>query len=423
MSGATSVTSRLRVSPSLATRVYFPSLYTGAGYHEYIALLNPTETEARVTIAYLRAGARAVKVSFTIPAHIRMTRDVNADLGPHISAAAMVSADQPVVAERLVRHQSDIAIDPGASRPETHWYFAAGNTSHGYREYLSAENPSRQAVEVAFDFMPAHNRPFTLFKTVGASSRLTINVNLYVQNDAVSVEVSAPRAIVAARTMFIRGGTSSKTGVSAPSKTWYFAGGPRQAHAVNWISILNPGESAATVGLVAYGLHGGLLASVHRRIGPGTDVSFLMNRLAQHADVTVTIVSTQPVVAEQATYAGAAHHASTASFGSTAPTQYVEFAAMGTRSALGEADSIDVFNPATAPAAAVVEYETAAGATFQQSLFIGPRSREIISVGPSVGAVQLGASLASSLPVVVSNRYTTDGGTAGDISTGVLPPS
>lgn len=421
VSGTTSVSSEVRVTPTLTTRVYFPSLYTGAGYHEYIAILNPTESQAHVSIAYLRAGARRVRVALTVPPHTRVTEDVNADLGPHVSAAAVVTADQPVAAERLVRHLSDIAVDPGSPKPAAHWYFAAGNTSHGYREYVSAENPNKQAVEVAFNFMPAHNRPFTLFKTVGASSRLTINVNLYVQNDAVSVEVSAARAIVASRTTFIKSGMSSKTGVSAPSKAWYFAAGPRQTGAVNWISVLNPQQSAAMVDLAAYGIHGGLLTSIHRRIGPGADASFLMNQLAQHADVSVTVMSTLPVVAEQATYAGAAHHATTADFGAAGPAKSAEFAAMGTRPELGESDSIDVFNPAESPAAIVVEYLTAAGTTFQQSLFVGPRSREIINVGLSAGNVQLGATLISSLPVVVLNRYSADGGTAADTSIGVRP--
>jgi 5-hydroxyisourate hydrolase-like protein (transthyretin family) len=43
---------RLAVNRTVATHFYFASLYTGAGYHESLAFLNPTAIQARVQITY-----------------------------------------------------------------------------------------------------------------------------------------------------------------------------------------------------------------------------------------------------------------------------------------------------------------------------------------------------------------------------------
>ncbi len=422
-SGSASAASWVMVSGGQTTHAYFPSLYTGIGYHEYIALLNPTETDAHVTISYLRAGASPLKVSLIAAAHSRTTRDVNADLGARVSAAAAVTADQPIVAERLMRHHGDVAVDSGAAAPSPTWYFAWGNTSHGYREYLSVENPNKRPTTVAFLFMPAHSRQFTLFKTVGGSSRLTINVGAYVPNDAMSVKVTSSRSIVAGRTAFIANGVSSKTGVTSGSKTWYFAAGPRQEHAVNWISVLNPGPSAAEVSLNAYGVHGNLLATVRQRVAPYAQEAVPVGRIAQHSDVSAVITSSAPVIAEQTTYVGSKHDVTTDAFGMAAPVQSVAFAVMGTRTAPGESDALDIYNPSSSPAVVVLQLIRAGGTTTQRSVVVAPHAREILNVSGLVANAQLGAVLESSVPVAVMNRYSTDKGVAGDTSTGIQVPA
>lgn len=420
--GSTSASFPIDVAGAHETHAYFPSLYTGVGYHEYIDLLNPTEGEATVGITYLRDDHSPLTVSLTVPAHTRVTHDVNADLGVHASAAAIVTSTGAIVAERLMRHHTDVAVDDGAASPSSTWLFAWGNTSHGYREYLSVENPNKRPAEVAFLFMPSHNRQFTLFKSVSALSRMTLNVGLYVPNDSVSVQVMSARPVVANRSVFVGDGVSSKTGVAAGSKTWYFAAGPRQPRAVNWISVLNPGPTATTVSLTIYGLHGALLRVLHQRVGPSVQAAYLMNRLAQHTDVSVVVTAPIPIVAEQMTYVGRRHDNTTDVFGMPAPVRSTSFAAIGTRTDMGEADAIDVFNPSAVPVASVVEFVTASGASTQQTVITGPRARTIVDVGEAVSNVQLGAVLVSGSPVVALNRYSIDKGIAGDTSVGLQEP-
>jgi len=152
----------LVVNRNVATHFYFASFYTGSGYHEYLALLNPTAINARVTIGYLLGNGAPHTKTITVNAHSRATEDVNADLGPHVSAGAVVAADVPIVAERLVYHGSDGAVVPGALAPSTTWYFANGNTGHHYREFLAIQNPNSGPVRVAIHFLPTHHRAFTV---------------------------------------------------------------------------------------------------------------------------------------------------------------------------------------------------------------------------------------------------------------------
>jgi hypothetical protein len=357
-------------------------------------------------------------MSLIVPAHSRVKRDVNLDLGSHVSAAAELTSDQPVVAERLVHHHTDVAVDSGAAEASRAWYFANGNTSHGYREYIAVQNPASQTVEAAFNFMPAHGRPFTLFKKLGPQSRLTVKVNTYVPNDSVATEVTAPRPIVANRTDYIQHGMSSKTGTTTTGRAWYFAAGPNGADAVNWIAVLNPGSTPVDVEETAYGVDGVQLGSAEQRVPAFAHTSLLVNRMAGQADVSMVVTASGPVVAEQATYVGPHHDAMTDTYGVPDPGTQQVFAVMGGRTSLGEKDILDVFNPAGDQVPMLVQITGSDGATTQQSYVVPPHSRISIDAGAAAGDVQFGAILLSAGPLVALNSFATDHGLARDTSVG-----
>jgi hypothetical protein len=419
LSGSTAVSTSISISGGFAARTYFPTLYTGSGYHEYLDLFNPTGTEAHTTITYERAGGKPERREFLVPAHTRVTRDVNADLGPHVSAAAVVASDLPIAVQRSVRHLTDIGVDDGAPAAARSWFFATGNTAHTYREYLSVLNPGDRAADVGFQFMPGHGRPFTLFKHVSARSRLTVNVNTYVSGDAVSAVVFAPVPIVAARTLIVQHGISSNTGIASPERQWTIAAGPKVGGAVNWLTLLNPGPAWSNVTVSAFGTNGRLLVSNRFRLRPYVPAAYPISKIAEHADVTVEVTASSPVVAEQLTYVGRSHDAMTSTFGVTGGTSARMFAAMGTRTHLGESDNLDVLNPGSSPVPFVLEVSSASGGTTQQGYVLPPRARQSINLGTLSADAQIGAQLVASAPLIALNRLTTDHGRAADTSAGV----
>lgn len=402
-------TASLTVNRQVATRIYFASLYTGRGYHEYLALLNPTATRARVTITYQRKDGTTRTKEIQVNGRSRLTEDVNADLGARVSAAAVVAADVPVVAERFVTHYSSLTGGAGVTSPARTWYFANGNTSGRYREYIAIQNPNTTVTRVAIHLLPTHRRAMTVYRTLRPTSRTTIKVNAYVR-DAVGVRVSADAPVVANRTVYIRQGMTSKPGVSAPQRSWYFAAGPPTASARNWIGAINPSGAWNTVTLRAFDRYGRRVARVHARLRPGARVGYLLNRIARRSDVSVVLSAARPIVAEQMTYRGRYHLASTDTFGATTPGTSWAFAAVTTLNSTQARDVLDVFNPSGSPAPVVVQFMNASGATVQRTYVVGPMARRTIYVGSVVPNAQLGLVVTSTTPLVVMNRQTVNGG-------------
>ncbi len=354
--------------------------------------------------------------TITIAAHSRATENVNSDLGAHVSAAAAVSADVPIVAERLVYHGVDGSIVPGAHRTSTVWYFANGNTSRSYREYIAVQNPNSGPVQVAIHFLPTHHRAFTAYRTMGAFSRTTFKVNSYVRHDAVGVTVTANGPIIANRTTFILHGMTSKVGVTAPHTTWYFAAGPSNPSARNWIGAINPTNHRSYMTMHVYDRYGNEVGSVHRFLKPYARVGLLVNRIGHGPNAAVVLTTSRPIVAEQTTYAGRMHNQSTDTFGAIAPAKIWSFAAVDT--AGGAQDQLDLFNPSLLPEPIVVQFITSSGGVTNRTYIVNPLSHQAVDVGSVEPNQQLGLVAASSEPFVALNRYTFNNGQGSATSIG-----
>jgi hypothetical protein len=405
----------LSVNRQLSTHFYFASLYTGSGYHEYLAFLNPTSIRARVQIAYQPTTGITRTKNISISPHSRFTEDVNADVGVHVSTAAAVSADVAISAERMVFHGSDGAVVPGATSPATAWYFANGNTSHGYREYVAVQNPNSEPVQVILHVLPTHHRPLTVARTMPPSSRTTFKVNSYVK-DAVGVTVTANGPVVANRTIFNKRGMTSKIGARSPQHRWYVAAGPGNGSAHNWIAVVNTSGRWSYLTLHAYGPAGREAAAVHAWLKPFARKGYLMSRVAHQNNVAVMVTSSQPSVVEQTTYHGRLHHASTDTFGVATPARTWEFAAASTWA--GQNDQLSLFNPGLQSIQITVQYMNTSGKVSQRTYVVAPLNHQTVNVSGVMPNAQLGIHATSSQPVVALNRQLANGGAGAMTSTG-----
>ncbi|GAC1470722.1 MAG: hypothetical protein PVSMB7_21780 [Chloroflexota bacterium] len=398
----------LGVARQVSTHFYFASFYTGQGYTERIAFLNPSAIQARVQITYQMTSGASKAKTIVIPAHTRFTEDVNADLGVHVSAGASVSADVPLVAERIVFHGSDMSGGPAATRPSSVWYFANGNTGHHYREFLAIQNPNSGPVRVAIHFLPTHHRAFTVYRTMPATSRTTVKVNTYVRRDAVGVIVTSNGPVVVNRSIFIHHGITSKIGVTAPQPTWYFASGPANQNAHHWIGAINPSNKRTYVTVRTYGPLGADLGSVHAWLKPFARVGFLINRVAHSTDAAVVLTASNPVIAEQTTYAGRMHDASTDTFGVPAAARSWGFAAVNTLNARGDSAVLNLFNPSLTAIPVVVQFMTTSGQIVQRTYVVAPLAHQRVDVGSVVPNAQLGIVASSDYPFIAMNRDYTN---------------
>ncbi len=406
----------LGVNRQISTHFYFASIYTGSGYHDYLALLNPTSIRANVQISYQPTTGTPHVKSISINPHSRITEDVNADLGVHISAATTISADVPVVAALRVFHGYDGAIVPGVSNPSTVWYFANGNTGHGYREFIAIQNPNNGPVQVAVRFLPTHHAAFTIYRNLGARARTTVKVNTFVPKDAVGVTVTSNGPVVANRTIFIKRGMTSKIGVTTPMHTWYFADGPQNTAARHWIGLINPSTQASYVTLHAYGPTGSELGTMKGWVKAHGRVGYLINKIAHRTDVAISITSSQAVVVEQTTYVGRMHNASTDTFGVSSPAKSWAFASVNTSSGV---DSLSLFNPNLTALPITVQYMRVGGQTVNRTYIVGPLSHQRINVDSIVPGAELGIVATSNQPFVALNRATFNAGNGSATSAGV----
>ena len=100
----------ITVQRLVSTHFYFAAFYTGKGYTEYMAFLNPSAIQAKVNILYQPTTGATKSKSIVVAPHSRFTENVNADLGFHVSAGATISADVPITASAVVYHGSDMAV-------------------------------------------------------------------------------------------------------------------------------------------------------------------------------------------------------------------------------------------------------------------------------------------------------------------------
>jgi len=138
-------------SPALATRWYLAEGYTFLTFHETVALLNPGDGAAHVTLRLMSSASgprRAVMVS--VPAHTQTLVDVNRVL-PNQSLGAVVDSDHPIAVERSLTFGAGgygLAARMGATGTATTWYFGGGSATILFESYLTILNPGDRPARV-----------------------------------------------------------------------------------------------------------------------------------------------------------------------------------------------------------------------------------------------------------------------------------
>src|SRR5205814_5607665 len=130
---------------------------------------------------------------------------------------------------------------------------------------------------------------------------------------------------------------TSKIGVTAPQRRWYFAAGPGRAGARYWIGVINPANAPTHLTLYTYRPNGSQAGTVSTWLKPHARAGYLINRVAHTVHAAVMVTTSQPVVAEQTTYLGREHNASTDAFGVPTPAKSWAFAAVNTN---GQTDAL-----------------------------------------------------------------------------------
>lgn len=230
---------------------YFPEGFTGINFQEYLTVLNPSTSTAHVLVQLApqaSSGANARVVNLTVPPLSRATANIRSlnHGGKATSVGMIVSADQPVVAERVEyfgdgngsgKYGSTVSL--GQTGPTQQLRIAYGSSGGaqlvkgklqpvGDQDYITLLNPSTNLagapvqVTVGFSDSSGHALGRPAVVSVAPGTRQTVGANVTIGSRAAgpfSVSVSANGPIVAESAQYYGGSPNvgSTSGVAFPA--------------------------------------------------------------------------------------------------------------------------------------------------------------------------------------------------------------
>jgi len=317
---------------------------------------------------------------------------------------------------------SSLAGGWSASEIKSSWYFAEGSTAYGFEEYICVQNPGPFAASVKATYMlPAgQNQVVGDAFTLQPFSRATINVADIAPATDVSVRVDSDQEVVCERSMYWGGrieGTDS-IGVRAPNTKWYLAEGCTNYGFEEYVSLQNPGNSNAAVE-ITYNTSKGPKARPTVPVAAHTRRTILVNNDVPADDVSVTVKSDKPIVAERSMYwdnKRGGHD----SIGTDSPSQQWFLAEGSTK--WGFSTFILVQNPSTVDATVNMVFLTTGGPVGAPPIVVKAGTRQTVDTSKLVGAADFSTSVSSKETGIICERsmYWNNGtGKAGHDTIGV----
>jgi uncharacterized repeat protein (TIGR01451 family) len=172
-------------------RWFLPEGATGGFFDLWILLSNPQSVDAHVTIDYQLQDGSVASVPKVVPAHRRLT--INVELEPdarlhNASVSARVTSDVPIVAERSMYWGTKPGANPwseghnsfGMTQSALRWSVAEGRVGGplNFQTYLLLSNPQDAAAEVTITYLRENGAPpVTKTYTVPPTTRFNLDVN------------------------------------------------------------------------------------------------------------------------------------------------------------------------------------------------------------------------------------------------------
>jgi virginiamycin B lyase len=411
------------------TNFYFAEGNTLPGFTENLSLFMPNFSGNATIDYYLDDGTHPATITRALTAGQTLTENVNNDVAAgHSGVAVKVSLPHPGVVERTLNfdlgkwHGSTDLV--GVAQPHIDRYFAEGSTLPAFKEYLTLVNTAISPVTVDLDYFTDSGQTPVKTLTLAATSRATVQVfngGLSSGNctppacgvgpgiGGVAVKVhSHSLPIIVERPFYVEdfdfgdgmvNGGHDDFGSDVPSTDWHFAEGTTLAGFREYLTVLNPGSTAATVTLTyslgdgsqptkTFSLNGLTRSTIEVFTGDTSGTPANPAACTPPAcgvgrgfgGVSVDITSTQPVIAERPMYMvhdfgggrfGGAHIV----VGALDRSMFWGFADVTTQA--NTWDFLTIHNPGAAAATVTVTYYTPAGSV-AKTLTVNPHTRATI---------------------------------------------
>lgn len=302
---------------SLNRTYYFAEGYTGAGFTEFLTLLNPGSVPAAVNVTYYFNDGSAPKVvAHPVGATSRLTIRVNdaAEAGPGKEVSVKIDSDNPILAERPMYFsyfgETGGSDTMGGTALMTDQNLAEGHVGGGFDEFLTLLNPNPGPVTTSITYYLASGAPHVQSLTLPANSRTTVHVNnvLPAGSDS-SVHVHSSLPILVERPMYftVNGWTGGHDAMAVPDSSvgiiQNFAEGFVGATFLEYYTIMNPDPVRAAHVVITYSDQSGRTTPVAVTVNPQSRWTERVNAdLPAGTANSATITSDIPVLAERPMY-------------------------------------------------------------------------------------------------------------------------
>jgi hypothetical protein len=296
-----------------------------AGFFDtFILMVNPSSTaSANASVDFLTQDGKVVHVDRQILPNQRMTVYANeiADLAFQ-SFGTTIHSDNPILVERAMyfRNGEPMFVGGAASGAvpsgATHWFLAEGQSGGFFSTFVLVSNPNSSPVDLTIRFLTEAGVARTEHLTLGATQRLTLNLNDYPElaNSDVSTDISASAPVVAERTMYWPNnpgpwyGSHNSAGLTELSTSWGLAEGEvGGAKGVStYVLLANPGGADANVTLTFYRENGAAPLTTTRTVAAGSRLTVDCGAgdigLGSGEKFGVVVSSSQPIAVERSIY-------------------------------------------------------------------------------------------------------------------------
>ncbi|MBN2025180.1 MAG: PD40 domain-containing protein [Actinobacteria bacterium] len=247
-------------APAPACNWYFAEGYTGAGFDEWICVLNPGDLPAELTFRFQTQEEGEKRVTgFVVGPHTRASFKANDLLGGgSYQTSLKLEANHPVVAERPTYFSytgrgswgwTGGHCVMGATSLATNYFFAEGTTRAGFEEWLCIQNPQDHKIDVYYEYVLSDGNHLDFYAYgIEPGKRITIYVpnDIGTEKDA-SVGVSAyGDYFLVERPMYFEysglgdwgwTGGHCVIGSTERASEWFFAEGYTGAGFEEWLCI------------------------------------------------------------------------------------------------------------------------------------------------------------------------------------------
>ena len=296
---------------------YFAEGATSSFFDTRIALANPGTADAAVLLRFLKSDGTTATERVAVPALARRTVIVK-DLAGLAEAefSTIVETDRLVVADRTMKwnavgygsHTEGAVLSPAST-----WYLAEGATHSGFSLFYLLQNPnSITALATVTYLRPAPLPPISHIYNVPPNSRWTISVDsedpgLASTDVSAIVQTSSSTPIIVERAMYLDAGNErfgaghSSAGLTALSRSWFFAEGATGPFFDLFLLLANPGSARVTVN-ATYLLPGGATVSRAYVLEPNSRRTIAVDSEAPelaNTAVSASLTASDGIVAER----------------------------------------------------------------------------------------------------------------------------